>query len=57
MNFKIFYSWQNDTKNNRNFIEDAIMKAEKDSDDYIEVDRDTKITDGAPDITHVIFGR
>lgn len=57
MNFKIFYSWQSDTdtKNNRNFIEDAIIKAKKENQDYIEVDRDTKNTNGAQDISQVIF--
>lgn len=59
MNFKIFYSWQNDidTKNNRSFIEDAIIKAKKQSHIFIEVDRDTKNTIGAQDITKIIFDK
>ena len=63
MKFTIFYSWQSDLPNNTNrgFLESAIEKAikyiGKDENFLIEpsLDRDTKGSPGAPNISHTIL--
>jgi len=57
----VFYSWQSDIPENRNFIEDALNRAIKElkKDDELRVDpvmdRDTKGIAGSPDISKAIF--
>jgi hypothetical protein len=68
MAFTIFYSWQSDisAKVNRNFIEDALVKAIKKlgqdikiqealRDEEIEIDKDTQGVPGIPPIVDTIF--
>ena len=53
----IFYSWQSDIKESRNFISDCLNKLEKKMKDIVlcEIDRDTQGLAGAPDIGDSIY--
>ena len=53
----IFYSWQSDIKESRNFISDCLNKLEKKMKDVVlcEIDRDTRGLAGAPDIGDSIY--
>ncbi len=56
---KIFYSWQSDIKESRNFISDCLKRvsSKKWNNVIVEVDRDTVGMAGAPDIADAIFGK
>lgn len=61
-NFTVFYSWQSDVKQNRNFVLDALEKAAKEikaGSVGIEpvIDRDTKGVAGSPDIKKTIYDK
>lgn len=64
-NFSVFYSWQSDIRNNRNFIQsciekaikDIIKKQNKDIKLEINIDRDTRNKSGSPAIANTIFGK
>lgn len=57
MNCKIFYSWQSDIKESRNFISGCLKKIPKKLKDIsvIEIDRDTQGIAGSPDIGDAIY--
>ncbi len=64
-NFTVFYSWQSDTKYNKNYIQKCIDKATKEVtkrqkkelklDLEINVDRDTRNKSGSPEIVETIL--
>ena len=53
----IFYSWQSDIKESRNFISDCLSRLERRMKDVVlcEIDRDTQGLAGAPDIGDSIY--
>lgn len=56
---RIFYSWQSDIRESRNFISDCLKRisSKKWNNVIVEVDRDTVGMAGAPNITDAIFGK
>ncbi|MBQ9608414.1 MAG: hypothetical protein IJV15_03105 [Lachnospiraceae bacterium] len=55
----IFYSWQSDIKESRNFISDCLKKLRKNIKEFMicDIDRDTQGLVGAPDIGDSIYGK
>lgn len=57
-NFTVFYSWQSDVKQNRNFVLDSLEKAAKAiTTSSVIIDRDTKGVAGSPDIKTTIYDK
>jgi hypothetical protein len=65
MSISIFYSWQNETPENRSFIKNALEKALKDIcqdksydlNERLGLDHDTKNIPGIPNVTDTIFSK